>query len=81
MLTRVVDDRHGDVVHASRFRGDRLSLGGFRWDRNINLMNFRGRLVRILRHKDFFVDPNDFLGIEQVRWKLMPQLLWTGVSP
>lgn len=81
MLTKVLSESHGDMVHASRFRGDNLHLGGVRWDRNINIVKYRGNLIRILRHKDFFVNARDFLGINQVRWNLMPQLLWTGINP
>ena len=55
MLVQTNGAGYGDFVHATRFRGgDKMQLGGFRWDKNRNLKKLRGKLIRVLRHKDFF---------------------------
>lgn len=55
MLVQTYRGGYGDFVHATRFRGgDKLNLGGFRWDKNRNLKKLRGKLIRVLRHKAFF---------------------------
>ncbi len=55
MLVQSYSEGYGDFVHATRFRGgDKLKLGGFRWDTNKNLKKYRGKLIRVLRHRAFF---------------------------
>ncbi len=59
MLLRVRGDERADFVHASRFRqGDRLKLGGLRLDMNQSVHQFRGRLLRILRHASLHENPD-----------------------
>jgi hypothetical protein len=61
MLLRVISPRRGDFIHVTRFgRGDSHKLGGIRFEKDRDLERFRGSLVRILRHKRFFEDPNNF---------------------
>jgi len=61
MLSGVISPSRGDFVHITRFRpGDASKLGGFRWDKDKDILNYRGKLVRILRHKRFFDDPENF---------------------
>lgn len=60
MLSRVISATNGDFVHATRFHRGRLRLGGVRWEQDRNIKRFRGRLVRILRHKSFFPEEDDF---------------------
>ena len=43
----------GDFVHSTRF-GDRRQTGGIKLERDRLLTTYRGKLVRILRHRKFF---------------------------
>jgi hypothetical protein len=61
MLTNVIDSNFGDFIHITRFKGQsRPKVGGFKWVKNFNLHKFRGKLIRILRHKQFFEDSVPF---------------------
>jgi len=61
MLVRKYSDTHGDFVHSTRFRpGDRRQVGGFRMDVNRDLKKYRGKLLKILRHRRFFDQPKNF---------------------
>jgi cell wall-associated NlpC family hydrolase len=61
MLIQANSTTHGDIIHSTRFRaGDHLSLGGIRYDKNINLKKYRGRLIRIIRHYSLFKNPPEF---------------------
>lgn len=62
LLVQVNDATRGDIIHSTRFRqGDRMSLGGIRYDQNINLKNHRGKLRRILRHQRLFKNHLEFV--------------------
>lgn len=60
MLTKLTGNGKADFIHVTRFRWrDQFNLGGLRWDRNRDVTSFRGKLVRILRHRVFFEDLTD----------------------
>ena len=58
IVTKVTGTGRADIAHISRYRGaSRHLLGGFRHDLDVNILKYRGGLIRILRHEKLVQDP------------------------
>ena len=69
----------GDFIHATRFGGGLKQIGGIRLERDRKLLSFRGKLMRILRHRKFFEAYSPLLSEESPRKFVTPDQ-WSPFS-
>lgn len=54
MALALRSEGRGDFIHATRFGGGLKQIGGIKLERDRKMLSFRGKLMRILRHRKFF---------------------------
>lgn len=69
----------GDFIHATRFDGGLKQIGGIKLERDRLLSTYRGKLMRILRHRKFFEAYSPLLSEESPKKFVTPDR-WTPFS-